>query len=229
MSRQENLKNPDIQYWPDVRWWLAEGFHTDETLKKEIADSHEAGFGAVEFLAMEEPGADSKLYGWGSEEWVHDSHTIIEETTKRNMGVSMTSGTNWSNANLITITPDDKAAAKELDFAVETMKAGETKSGKILESVLTMPGVTRQDLEAVVAIRISGEKDGRTSLDKDSAVVLTSRVQNGELTWTAPADGDYLLFYFWLHGTGQTAEPSVSTSYTINYIDRYGVEAFIEY
>ena len=229
MSRQENLKNPDIQYWPDVRWWLAEGFHTDETLKKEIADLHEAGFGAVEFLAMEEPGADSKLYGWGSEEWVHDSHTIIEETTKRNMGVSMTSGTNWSNANLITITPDDKAAAKELDFAVETMKAGETKSGKILESVLTMPGVTRQDLEAVVAIRISGEKDGRTSLDKDSAVVLTSRVQNGELTWTAPADGDYLLFYFWLHGTGQTAEPSVSTSYTINYIDRYGVEAFIEY
>ena len=32
------------------------------------------------------------------------------------MGVSMTSGTNWSNANLITITPDDKAAAKELEL-----------------------------------------------------------------------------------------------------------------
>ena len=38
MSRQENLKNPDIQYWPDVRWWLAEGFHTDETLTQESAD-----------------------------------------------------------------------------------------------------------------------------------------------------------------------------------------------
>lgn len=229
MSKLEKLQKPDIKYWPDVRWWLAEGFHTDETLKKEISDLHDTGFGAVEFLAMEEPGADSKLYGWGSEEWVHDSHTIVEETTKRNMGVSMTSGTNWSNANLITITPDDRAAAKELDYAVETVKAGETKEGTILEAALVMPGVTKQELEAVVAVRTCGEKAGKTYLDKDSAIVLTDRVQNGMLTWTAPADGDYLLFYFWIHGTGQTAEPSVSVSYTINYIDKYGVEAFIDY
>ena len=65
MKKYEKLQNPGIQYRPDVRWWLAEGFHTDETLKEEIADLEETGFGAVEFLAMEEPGADSKLYGWG--------------------------------------------------------------------------------------------------------------------------------------------------------------------
>ena len=29
MDIKKNLKNPNIQYWPDVRWWLAEGFHTD--------------------------------------------------------------------------------------------------------------------------------------------------------------------------------------------------------
>lgn len=229
MKKYEKLQKPEIQYRPDVRWWLAEGFHTDETLKQEIEDLHETGFGAVEFLAMEEPGADSKLYGWGSEEWVHDSHTIVEETTKRKMGVSMTSGTNWSNANLITITPDDKAAAKELDYAVETVKAGETRSGEILESELTMQGVTKQELEAVVAIRIVGEKDGKTCLDKEKSIVLTEMVQDKSLTWKAPEDGDYLLFFFWIHGTGQTAEPSVSTSYTINYIDRYGIEAFIDY
>ena len=28
---------------------------------------------------MEEPGADPKLYGWGSEEWVHDSRLLIGE------------------------------------------------------------------------------------------------------------------------------------------------------
>lgn len=229
MNKLEKLRKPDIQYWPDVRWWLAEGLHTDETLKKEIAGLHDAGFGAVEFLAMEEPGADSRLYGWGSEEWVHDSHTVVEETTRRRMGVSMTSGTNWSNANLITITPDDKAAAKELDYALEILQAGESREGAIPESVLTMPGVTRQELEAVVAIRTAGEKGGKTILDKDSAIVLTDRVKDGELRFTAPQDGDYLLFFFWIHGTGQTAEPSVSTSYTINYIDRYGVEAFIDY
>lgn len=229
MDIRENLKVPEKQYWPEVRWWLAEGFHTDETLKREIQDLDETGFGAIEFLAMEEPGCDSALYGWGAEEWVHDSHTIVEETTKRGMGVSMTSGTNWSNANLTNITPDDKAAAKELDYALEILKAGQTRSGNILESELTMPNVTKQDLVAVVAIRLIGEKEGKTYLDKDSAVVLTEQVKDGTLTWTAPKDGEYLVFFFWIHGTGQTAEPSMSTSYTINYIDRYGVEAFIDY
>ena len=81
----------------------------------------------------------------------------------------------------------------------------------------------------MIAIRVSSVKDEKTYLDKDRSVVLTDQTDNGRLVWTAPSDGDYMLFYFWLHGTGQTAEPSVSTSYTINYIDRYGVDAFIEY
>ena len=63
MKKIEGLQKPEMKYWPDVRWWLAEGLHTDETLKKEISDLYETGFGAVEFLAMEEPGADSKIYG----------------------------------------------------------------------------------------------------------------------------------------------------------------------
>ena len=93
MYSREQLQNPDLQYRPDVRWWLAEGFHTDETLKKEIKDLFESGFGAIEFLAMEEPGADHSLYGWGAEEWIHDSDLIVSETAKYNMGVSMTCGT----------------------------------------------------------------------------------------------------------------------------------------
>ena len=112
MDWKAKFSKPDVEFRPEVRWWLAEGFHTDQTLKNDISMIYDSGFGAVEFLAMDEPGADSSLYGWGSEEWVHDSHTVMREATDRNMGVSMTSGTNWSNANLITITPDDKAAAK---------------------------------------------------------------------------------------------------------------------
>lgn len=229
MEKIRELEKPDIQYWPDIRWWLAEGFHTDQTLKSEIQSLHEAGFGAVEFLAMEEQGVDSRVYGWGSEEWIHDTHTIVQETTKRGMGVSMTSGTNWSNANLTTITPDDRAASKELDAAKERIPSKAEKHGKILKPVLTMPGVTKQELVAVVAARIEEEREDKIYLDRNGIFVLTGRVKNGELDWQAPGDGDYMLFYFWLHGTGQTAQPSVSTSYTINYMDRYGVDAFKEY
>ncbi|MDR0629963.1 MAG: hypothetical protein LBG24_10065 [Treponema sp.] len=225
---QDQLEKPPIEYWPDVRWWLAEGFHTDQTLKNEIRMLHGAGFGAVEFLAMDEPGADHSRYGWGSEEWVHDSHTVIREATARGMGVSFTSGTNWSNANLITIKPDDKAAAKELDYTVESLKGGESRSGPLRRTHIKMPNVNAQELIAVVAVKKTGEKNGAVLLDRENTLVLTGQVSGENLDWTAPA-GDWELFAFWLHGTGQTATPSVSVSYTVNYIDRYGIDALIDY
>lgn len=225
----KKLQKPADEFKPDIRWWLAEGLNTDETLKHDLDLLKDSGFGAVEFLAMDEPGADSKIYGWGSEEWVHDSELMFRETTKRGMGVSATCGTNWSNCNLTTITPDDKAAAKELDYALERLKSGESRKGKLKKSKLIMPGVTKQEFVAVVAIRDLGEKDGKHYLDKDSAIVLNHQVIGGELNFTAPGDGEYLLFTFWIHGTGQTANPSCSVSYTVNYMDHYGIDAFIRY
>src|SRR5690625_1172916 len=145
---KSKFTKPDIKFWPEVRWWLAEAFHTDETLKKDIELLHNAGFGAVEFLAMDEEGADSSRYGWGSEEWIHDSQLIINETTKRNMGASFTSGTNWANANLITITPDDKAAAKELNFSVEKVTAHTERSGLLEKAEITQKNDNNQDLVA---------------------------------------------------------------------------------
>ncbi|MCC8138976.1 MAG: hypothetical protein LIO67_01560 [Lachnospiraceae bacterium] len=228
MIKRDMIVNPDKSHRVDVRWWLAEGFHTDQTLLKDVRMLDEAGFGSIEFLAMEEPGADSRLYGWGSEEWVHDSGTIITETTRRGMGFSVTSGTNWSNANLISITPDDKAAAKELDYVVETLVPGQTRSGSIPRSKPWNRSIHDQDLVAVVAARLIGETEGDAVLDQNT-LVLTDQVVDDTLTWSAPADGTYKLFFFWLHGTGQIARPSISTSYTINYLDRYGIEAFIAY
>ena len=102
---RKNLAQPEIEYWPEVRWWLAEGFHTDETLKRDIDLIHHAGFGAIEFLAMGEEGADDSRYGWGSEEWVHDSRGVIGEAARRRLGVSVTSGTNCPRRTSRTSSP----------------------------------------------------------------------------------------------------------------------------
>ena len=133
-SLKKALQNPPIECRNEVRWWLAEGLHTDETLRNDIRLLDEAGFGGAEFLAMDEFGADHKRYAWGSEEFTHDTHIIIDETTKRRMAASMTSGTNWSNANLPTIAPDDKAAAKELNYVAETVRGGETYDSELRRS-----------------------------------------------------------------------------------------------
>ena len=47
--------------------------------------------------------------------------------------------------------------------------------------------------------------------------------------WTAPEDGNWRLFTYWIHGTGQTASPSASVNYTVSYVDPDGALAVIDY
>lgn len=259
----------ETRYRPDLRWWLAEGLNTDETLRKNVREISDSGFGAAEFLAMPEPGADSSIYGWGSQEWTNDTRLIIDEATKRDLGFSLTSGSHWANANLPDTytwqgepyTPDNKAAAKELDYATILLRPGERfqgilplpvkvgsqKSGSQVEGDIhaTAATYTTHQFQGVVAAKLiksraeSGQDfgyaqgGGTGTLAFGTLTDLTDRVHEagGEyrLDWTAPDNGDYALFAYWMHGTGQTASPSVSTNYTINYVDRYGVEALIDY
>jgi alpha-L-rhamnosidase len=234
------IAEPAIEFRPELRWWLAEGLHTDETLRYEIDTAHRLGFGGMEFLAMDEAAIDHSRYGWGAEEWVHDSQIVVEETTKRKMSVSFTSGTNWSNANLPTIDPEHPAAAKELNVTIEHLAGGTARSGALPRVDLTtaqvesvVPGhrgeVREQSLVAVIAARVIGTTESGAVLDVESVADLTARATEESLDWTAPAGDEWRLFTFWMHGTGQTASPSASVNYTVNYLDRDGVEAVIDY
>jgi hypothetical protein len=234
------IAEPAIEFRPELRWWLAEGLHTDETLRYEIDTAHRLGFGGMEFLAMDEGAIDHSRYGWGAEEWVHDSQIVVEETTRRNMSVSFTSGTNWSNANLPTIDPEHPAAAKELNVTVEDLAGGASRSGALRRIDLStaqvesaVPGhrgaVREQSLVAVIAARMVSQTDAGAVLDAPSVIDLTTQVSDEALDWAAPTEGDWRLFTFWMHGTGQTASPSASVNYTVNYLDRDGVDAVIDY
>lgn len=106
---EEAYDSSEMQFRPYARWWLAEGSHTDETLIESIHELYDAGYGGVEFVTLDESKyLDKETYAWGSPEWIHDTHVIIEECQKLGMSVSMTSGTHWATANLVSITPDDR-------------------------------------------------------------------------------------------------------------------------
>jgi len=233
------LRRPPIEYRPELRWWLAEGLHTDQTLRAEIDAAHRMGFGGMEFLAMDEGSVDHARYGWGAEEWVHDSDVVAEELAARNMSVSFTSGTNWSNANLPTIDPDHPAAAQELNYVAIDIAPGESFSGNLPRIDLAeeraesaLPGhrvaPSLQHLAAVVAAPVVSAAEPAILAAAD-VVDLTSRVVGERLDWTAPDTRTWKLFVFWRHGTGQTASPSASVNYTVNYLDRAGAEAVIDY
>lgn len=237
---QQNLRTVPMQYRPEVRWWLAEGLHTDRTLTTEVDAIHRLGFGGLEFLAMDEPGIDRARYSWGSEEWIHDSHVIVDRATDLGLGVSFTSGTNWANANLNNIDADHPAASQELNVVTEDIDGRKTRTGALRRASLDAdrPGghaptkripATAQHLVAVVAAPILAENGDRTQLAAGETIDLTSRVHDGELDWTSPDKRVWRLFTFWRHGTGQIAEPSMTANYTVNYLDPDGAAAVIEY
>ena len=237
-EHRRRLQDPPIQYRPELRWWLAEGLHTDQTLRFEIEAAHRLGFGGMEFLAMDEAGVDHARYGWGAEEWVHDSEIVVTETTARGMSFSFTSGTNWSNANLPTINPDHPAAAQELNYLTEQVSPP-GRSGPLPRIDLhaqrptgMLPGERvapqHQHLVAVLAAPVQTSKHGEV-IDPSAVLDLTDQVHQDQLHWQPTDQRPWHLFVFWAHGTGQTASPSASVNYTINYLERAGVDALTQY
>ena len=239
---KSQFDDPEIEYRPEVRWWLAEGMHTDETLEQEVQAIYDAGFGAAEFLAMPEEGADSSLYGWGSAEWISDSKKIIEEATKKGLGVSMTSGTHWANANLPDtytwagkpFNPDNSAAAKEIGYTQVAVGNGSSFDGALQTYDLSaLNHVTQQELVAVIAAKVIDATAEKPVLAVDTidltSAVDTSDPEHPTLNWTNDTGSDCLLFAFWMYGTGKAEVPSVANNYVVNYIDPDGFEAVMDY
>lgn len=236
-----DFAEPETQYRPYARWWLAEGSHTDETLIESIHELYDAGYGGVEFVTLDESRyLDDATYAWGSPEWIHDTHVIIEECAKLGMSVSMTSGTHWATANLVSIDPDMEAASQELGYATVTPEAGEdglpTYSGEVPACKLPN-GVKESRLVRLLAAKVTERGSDKlvkgtvkpTKLDRTSIVDLTDSIQDNAIDWTAPDAGDWEIFAFWQYGTGESYRPAVSKSYTINYLSTAGANALIDY
>ncbi|HZC53570.1 MAG TPA: hypothetical protein VE441_13875, partial [Mycobacterium sp.] len=55
------LDEPAGKFKPATRWWLAEGLHTDATIKADMKTLHDMGIGGVEIVCMPEPNLDANL------------------------------------------------------------------------------------------------------------------------------------------------------------------------
>lgn len=237
---EQEFTEPEMEYWPEMRWWLAEGSHTDENLRNSVQEIYDAGFRAVEILTLTEESLDQSIYGWGSEEWYHDTKVILEKATELGMGVSFTSGPNWQPA-IPEITPDMEAASQELGFCWEFVRAGERIEGQI-EMPAGNEVITEQKLSRVIAAKVegnynyeTGENNGSvtTYLSPDNMIdvtALATKTENGiELDWQAPDNGDYLVFVFWMEGTAQAATSSAETTYVVNHFNDAGAESMIHF
>ncbi|MCD8022373.1 MAG: twin-arginine translocation signal domain-containing protein [Lachnospiraceae bacterium] len=84
-----------MQDRPQVRWWLDEAYHTDETLQEAVQNLYGQGIGGVELLCLNDSSLDNSLYGWGTEEWQHDLQVVAEVFGKLGMSVCFAAGRDW--------------------------------------------------------------------------------------------------------------------------------------
>ena len=131
-----------------------------------------------------------------------------------------------------TITPDHEAAVKELQYGVVEVVAGGAYSGPPPEPVYPSDAVPK--LLKVAAWRLNPaytSSNGRiVGFDIDSYVDIP--VVDGAVSWTAPADGTWLLFAFWERGSGQQPESGPHTSpesYVVDHFSAAGTQAVIDY
>lgn len=238
---EASFKDPDRIYNSDVRWWLADAGYTDEVLLQEIQAMYDGGYHGVE-LCMQNGSAPDELYAYGSEMWSHKWKLMMNKLLDLGMEVSLTSGTNWSTSNVPGLDPDSQGASQVIALGDVIVAAGETITS------LPKPDVMRETnagkfVGAYAFKLISVSEIERTSrnrttvyptftVDYDTLIDLNGldytegeTVYDQACEWTAPTDGDYIVFAYWTHGNYKTASPAAQTCYATNYFDVRGVEA----
>src|SRR5699024_10715037 len=130
---------------------------------------------------------------------------------RRRLRIDITVGPSWPAA-VSTITPDDEAACSELAHGRIDVEGGSTYEGRVPEPVVAAhPDASERTFVAVNAYSVEGSDDEVTTLAQESYVGLSDAVTDGRLTWSAPADGAWVILAYWQRGSGQEPEAGPHT------------------
>ncbi|MDL5205707.1 glycosyl hydrolase [Streptomyces sp. ALI-76-A] len=213
---------------PLFRWWWPDGLVDPAEIAREIDQIADAGFGGAEIAAVHHSIKDKSVldtahHGWGSTSWREGVEAALRQAARRGLTVDLTLGPSWPVA-VPGVTPDDDAAAQELAHGRAAVAAGATYQGPVPEPVHeAAAGVTRRRLLVVQAARVEPANATRkeTGLDLASVRDLTATVRDGALTWTAPAEGDWVLISYWQRGSAQQPESGPHSSPAAHVIDHF--------
>lgn len=124
----------------------------------------------------------------------------------------MTLGPHWPTG-FPGYTPDSPETMKELVHGQAFVTANSTFSGSLPLPLVAPSGNETGNivhatpfLEAVLVARTNNtaaENATEVYFDPSTVQVITDKVSNGKLEWTAPSDGTYILVAAYNRGTGQ--------------------------
>ncbi|ROO88681.1 secreted protein [Actinocorallia herbida] len=234
----KGAKFPDLTaaVRPRFRWWWPDGLVDPKEIAREIDQIADAGFGGAEIAGVHHSVADKSVldtahHGWGSASWIAGVEAALERADRRGLVIDLTLGPAWPSA-VPTITADNGAASRELAYGAVLVAAGQTYTGPVPAPVIAHE--TEHTLRGVNAFRVNAANTTKkeTGLEEATATDLTGSVSGGNLTWTAPADGDWYLFSYWERGSAQQPESGPHTAtpaYVVDHFSQAGTKALIAY
>jgi hypothetical protein len=237
------------------RWWWPSGNVEVSELKDQLRAVAAAGYKGVEIADVMDgtPASfDPAVNGWGGEEWLTAVRSVAGEAKRLGLQVDLTLGARWPAA-IPGLNVNGSTASQELVSAHQVVTGGSTFDGPVPapaaktyddrtvvdgKIVTTVKKITPR-LVASTAVRCVADCSGATpQLDLDSSIDLTDAMVDGELTWTAPADGTWALVGYWSRGTAQRNDAPYGTtaavltapeSRVIDYFSKAGTNAFIDW
>ncbi|MGP3960664.1 glycosyl hydrolase [Nonomuraea sp. 3N208] len=219
---------------PMVRWWWPDAHVDPAEIRREVDQLADAGFGGAEIAAVHHSIRDKSVldparHGWGTPAWNAGVEAALDQAARRGLTIDLTIGPSWPAA-VPTITPESEAAVKELAYGSVTVSGGATYAGEAPPPAVA--GHPARKLLLVQAARIEPANSTRDETGLDPASVVEVTVDGGQVSWTAPADGEWMLIAYWERGSGQRPESGPHTApeaYVVDHFSQSGTQAVIDY
>lgn len=244
VSFAEQFANPDSSYKPMTRMWWPNAPQDLDELESEIRTIAEAGYGGIEIACVADSSGyvDPVQYGWGSDAWNEAILLTLKTAKEVGITIDLTVGPHWP-LSIPGVNPDTVDSAKEMQTGQIVVKAGDSFYGEApkCDIPLNEPWTSDQLLYASAAKILAtnyDESTGNETYTYDSEHLIAVEIgENNTIQWTAPEDGDYMLFTYWLRGSEQRSQEGMNPSfalsdpipYTVDHFSLEGTNAFIQY
>src|SRR4051794_29816960 len=233
-----DFAQPSRAVQPKFRWWWPNALVDTSEIKAELDQMADAGFGGAEITDVHHSATqplDPAGHGWGTAAWASATQAALEKAKARGMKIDLTAGPAWPSA-VPSITPDSAAAIKELAYGTADVASGATFSGAPPAPALapTSSAVTQKKLVYVQAAKVTvAGAPPKTAYTLDGSTVTHVPIaDDGTVSWTAPADGNWALISYYERGSGQKPEGSAHTtpdSYVVDHFSQTGTKAITDY
>lgn len=228
------------EFGPFTRWWLPGNDIESDELQREIRMFADNGFAGVEVQPLTQglnPKAPKeqydRIYSWDSPSFYEHLSAIMEQANKSGIVVDMNGGSGWPLGGAFF---DPKESMKTLAVSDTLLKGGQTFTGKLphvgnhapkasgmMAAMMSKNFVDENwgKVLSVIAAKVVKQADKQSVLDPKSIVDLTAKAQNGQLTWQAPADGEWQIVVSWSIPSGEKPSlvASPKTNYVIDHLD----------